>query len=558
MLNKLKISTKLNIGFGLMVALVLMVASLAFMNEQTTQKDIAASSRAGDAVVKLKDAILSVRQGRVMIWTFAATGDAKYLAERDKAFAKFDDIYKGLNALVTDADGKANIAAFNDTVVAFKQAASTLETAVKSGVSRDDPQYRAAVDGINAAAKAYAASNDKAAGYFQDRDSAAKTSLESQIDFSNKLYIGLGLLSAVLGSAVAWLVGRSIVPPVRRITETMQKISAGNYGVQVPALSNGDEIGDMARTVEIFRENLQTAEIYKVEQEQAKAQADTMRREGMLKLADQFEKSIGGIVSLVASAAIEMQASAEQLSSSARETSAQSVAVSAAAEEAGANVTSVASATEELGASVNEIGRQVRTSASVSDIAVRDVDSAVRVVRELNEKAASISGVVDMIAGLASQTNLLALNATIESARAGEAGRGFAVVASEVKALAAQTARATSEISEKISQIQEATEQAASAIQGITQTIQTISDNNTTISAAVTQQTSTTQEIARAVSQAAMGTGEVTENMAGVAKAAEQTGDAAALVLNASRDLSSQADKLTREVSHFLTEVRAA
>ena len=558
MLNKLKISAKLNIGFGLMVALVLAVAATAYINEQTTQKDIAESHKTTAAVVKLKDAILAVRQGRVMIWAFAATGDAKYLGERDKAFAKFDDTYKGLGALVTDPDGTADIAAFNDTVTAFEQVTGTMETVVKSGVSRDDPQYRSAVDALNAAAKAYAAANDKAGAYFQEVHSASSKDLDRQIAFSNQLYIGLGLLSVIVGSAVAWLVGASIVRPVRRITETMQKISAGNYGVQVPALSNGDEIGDMARTVEVFRENLQTAEIYKVEQEQAKAQADTTRREGMLKLADRFEKSVGGIVSLVASAAIEMQASAEQLSSSARETSAQSVAVSAAAEEAGANVTSVASATEELGASVNEIGRQVRTSASVSDIAVRDVDSAVRVVRELNERAASISGVVDMIAGLASQTNLLALNATIESARAGEAGRGFAVVASEVKALAAQTAKATGDISEKISQIQEATEQAAAAIQGITQTIQTISDNNTTISAAVTQQTSTTEEIARAVSQAALGTGEVTENMAGVAKAAEQTGDAAALVLNASRELSAHADQLTHEVSSFLAGVRAA
>ncbi|WP_298331367.1 methyl-accepting chemotaxis protein [Asticcacaulis sp.] len=289
-----------------------------------------------------------------------------------------------------------------------------------------------------------------------------------------------------------------------------------------------------------------------------KVVAEAARRAAMLKLADDFEKSVGGIVSLVSSAATEMQAAASQLSATAQQTSSQSVAVSSAAEEAEANVTSVAASTEELGASVEEISRQIETSACVTANAVREADAAQSVVGELNETATAIGGVVDLIAGLASQTNLLALNAAIESARAGEAGRGFAVVASEVKALAAQTAKATTEISEKIAKIQEATVRASTTMHNISGTIQSLNHSCAAIATAVEQQNGATKEIIQAINQVSVGTQEVTTNISGVAKASEQTGEAAVQVQSSSTELAMQAERLYNEMDKFLQTVRAA
>ncbi|ESQ82223.1 hypothetical protein AEAC466_17920 [Asticcacaulis sp. AC466] len=364
---------------------------------------------------------------------------------------------------------------------------------------------------------------------------------------------------AVLGVIVIAIMANNVANPIARLTEALGRLAMGEKLREIVGAERRDEIGDISRAVDRIRVVTEEEALQKAAGAEAeRIKQDQDRREIMLKLANDFERSVGGIVTLVSSAATEMQASAQQLSTTAQQASAQSIAVSAAAEEAGANVTSVASSAEELGASVNEISRQVETSATISSEAVREASGAVKIVEELNEVTASIGGVVDLIAGLASQTNLLALNATIESARAGEAGKGFAVVASEVKALAGQTASATTEISAKIAHIQEATAKAASAIANISGTIQNINQTNTIIASAVEQQTAATQEIVQAVNQASIGTQEVTSNITGVALAAEQTGTSATEVLNASAELAQQAERLHHEMDKFLATVRAA
>ncbi|MDV6329928.1 methyl-accepting chemotaxis protein [Asticcacaulis sp. 201] len=392
----------------------------------------------------------------------------------------------------------------------------------------------------------------------QDGANAERTRAAHEYSQTRITILGLVALALAMAGVGAWVVMSKVIKPLNGVTRAMESVSVGRLDTDVPYEAAKNEVGVLARTLAIFRNGLRDAETLRVQTAAQKEQAEADRRAAMLRLADEFEKSVGTIVNLVSSAATEMQASATQLSATAQETSAQSVAVSAAAEEAGANVTSVASAAEELGASVSEISRQVDTSASVSASAAHDADAAVQIVGELNDVAASIGDVVDMIAGLASQTNLLALNATIESARAGEAGRGFAVVASEVKQLAAQTARATTDISAKIAQIQEATGKAAGAIQNITGTIQHINTNNATIASSVEQQSEATREIIQAVTQASMGTQEVTSNIVVVAQAAEQTGEAAAQVLSASGELAEHAQHLHQEMDRFLATVRAA
>ena len=372
-----------------------------------------------------------------------------------------------------------------------------------------------------------------------------------------RLLGGAAIVAMMIG-LLGTLIGRSVARPMRAMTAFMTGLAAGDLSGQVPGAERRDEIGSMAAAVRVFKDNLIHTRRLEAETAQARLAAEEQRKAGMCQMADSFEAAVGGIIGMVSSSAIELQATASAMSGTAAETAAHSTAVAAAAEEAASNVGTVAAAAEELGSSVQEIGRQVDGSATIARQAVAEADQTGALVLELSAAVERIGDVVGLISSIAGQTNLLALNATIEAARAGEAGKGFAVVASEVKDLAGQTARATQEISGQIGRIQASTGQAVAAIRGITQRIRDISATATSIAAAVEQQGAATQEIVRNVAQAAAGTGEVTGNIAGVASAAEDTGAAASQVLGAASELSRQSEHLTAEVRRFLATVRAA
>jgi methyl-accepting chemotaxis protein len=365
---------------------------------------------------------------------------------------------------------------------------------------------------------------------------------------------------AILAGAVllAFLLGRGTSHPLRAITAVMNRLSSGDTDVAIPGGDRQDELGTMAKAVDVFRRGMIEARAMREAQEATKAQSDLEKKALQRQMADQFEASIKGVVGAVAQATKDMQRVAGEITASVNGTSERAAAAAVASEEASASVSTVAAATEELASSVAEIGRQVTHSSGVADGAVAKAGQATEMVAGLTAAGERIGDVLRLIGAIASQTNLLALNATIEAARAGDAGRGFAVVASEVKNLASQTAKATEEIAGQVTAIQSATGNCVTAISGISETIREISGIATTIAAAVEEQDSATREIARSVQQAAAGTGEVSVNVAGASHAADQSRALAASVLSASSELSAHAAALFESVDTFLAGLRSA
>jgi methyl-accepting chemotaxis protein len=393
---------------------------------------------------------------------------------------------------------------------------------------------------------------------FEADSGRAEQAAAANIAWTNQAVLAAvgGVLA--LGVLMGWLIGRSIARPISSITGSMQALAAGELARDIPALARKDEVGAMARALAVFRDGLTRAKTLESEGAAERERAEGEKRAAMLKMAEGFEESVGGVVEGVASAAGDMQSSAQSLSATAEETSRQAGAVAAASEQATVNVQTVASAAEELNASIGEIGRQASSSAQIAGRAVSEAERTNQTIRGLAEAAQKIGDVLKLISDIAGQTNLLALNATIEAARAGEAGKGFAVVASEVKSLATQTAKATEDIASQINSIQAATGGAVKAIEGIGKTIAELNNTATAIAAAVEQQGAATREIARNVGQAAQGTTEVSNTITGVNRAAGETGTAASHVLSAAGALAGQSATLRQAVDEFLARIRAA
>jgi methyl-accepting chemotaxis protein len=522
-------------------------AGLVDGNATRVQFALQAESSFNSAAVSEKNVILSAADQKLMKANIESYNKAT--AATLSAIGRFE-------AITPSADQRALIETFQTAVGNRREASAHVFDLAMAGkvdeafaYSRDVAAKHRQV-AIEAVGKLIATNVEKMRAA---RDESVAMAAQARELLMIGAAVGLVCAFGVLG----WIALYQIARPLARMTGEMTKLANGDLDIQIDGLDRTDEVGKLAQSLQVFKQNAVTARRLEGERRDEQVQREK-RQQNVEEYIAIFDGQVGEALDTLTAASTEMHATAGSMASTAEETTRQATSVATASEQASANVQTVAAATEELHASISEISRQVTQSAEIAGTAVVEADRTNAMIQGLAETAQKIGEVVSLIQNIASQTNLLALNATIEAARAGESGRGFAVVASEVKTLASQTAKATEDISAQIAAIQSETGHAVNAIKAIGSTIRQMNEIATTIAAAVEEQGAATRDISHNIQLVAQGTNGVAANVARVNEVAGETGSAATQVLAAADDLSHQSDRLRGNVNGFLAKIRTA
>ncbi|RME65274.1 MAG: methyl-accepting chemotaxis protein [Alphaproteobacteria bacterium] len=593
-LDKIKIATKILLIVGLLAAVAAIIAAVGIralmtLSAATDEIELAGSETRTGARTALNAAVLNGTE-----FMLAADPQANLAQVRQIIKDERTKLEERLAELKRSADGE-QARLLGDVQTAYDHYRAELDKtlavaeAVGKSAAANDAQKAVLVEAENSQAMA-AALRDALRDYgdYTERKAADFSAAGTQTYNRMKWLLSIvALAGVIIGLALGQYVAKvGVVAPIRRIVAAMGQLAKGDLTTEIAGKERGDEIGEMAAALQVFKDT--AAEAKRLDQE-ARAAAERAAREKDAREAEarareeqerarereaiaareqrarrieeiiaNFTQAVGEVVDSVATGSSQLRTNAEGLSAIAEQTSRQSVAVAAAAEQASTNVETVAAASEELAQSLTEVTRRIAEASQMARAAATDSARSNEIVESLAAAAKEIGNVVSLIQNVAEQTNLLALNATIEAARAGEAGKGFAVVASEVKSLANQTSKATGDIALQIQRIQSVAEEVVGAISGIAKSVERIDEGASAVASAAEQQSAATREISSNVQQAASGTREVSTNIAGVTEASSETGRVSREVLEASSELNRQADRLRGVVTRFVEEIKAA
>ncbi|MDN4983324.1 methyl-accepting chemotaxis protein [Bradyrhizobium arachidis] len=475
----------------------------------------------GDGLLKLNNRILGVVKG----WeSIVQADDAEQFATFKKRIEQFVDFRKELVRRGVEINAAAG----------REWGDNDANRAVRSALNKD----------LEALSKVYAE---------RARQITRETETNRTLSFVLTCLGGVALALVVIGIII---IARSIARPLAAITATIKQVADGAENVVVPHAGRADEIGALARAIEVFQDAMGRNRNLASQVSQDSAAREERARH-IEHSVEAFREAIGAIMRGLSDNASVMRETAQTITRVTADASGRAGMAANASEQASHNVTAVAGAAEELSASVEEIGRQVRQSAGAVEQTGQRTEKSIAEIESLAAATQRIDGVLTLIQTIAEQTNLLALNATIEAARAGEAGRGFAVVAHEVKALAGQTAKATADISENVAMIQSSTRNAVDAVREIGGAVREINEVTSAIAGAVGQQDQATREISSNAQSAALGNETLVANITSLRDAIGETDTAATSVLTAASSLTATADTLSREVEKFFQDLRA-
>ncbi|HLJ00476.1 MAG TPA: methyl-accepting chemotaxis protein [Bradyrhizobium sp.] len=537
----------------------LLIASITALSDHNTRRSVELTQ----AIATASQAALNVERVNSLVYAVVMESRGIYMSPELPLIKKYGDglhkfskelleVVKGWESIV-QADDAQQFAAFKkriDQFIEFRKELVRRAIEVSHDAGRewgDNEANRSVRSALN---------NDLAmlSKVYADRGKqiAQEAEVNRQLAF---LLTCLGGLALVLVGIGIFTIARLVARPLLAITATIKKVAEGAEDVQVPHTERKDEVGALARAIRIFQEamdhnrslNSQVLQDSKTREERARQIEASV---------EAFRGAIGSVLGAVNDNASAMRDTAQSISKVASDASGRATAAANATEQASSNVVAVAGAAEKLSTSIEEIGRQVRQSAGVVEQAGQRTEKSVAEIESLAAATQRIDGVLNLIQAIAEQTNLLALNATIEAARAGEAGRGFAVVAHEVKALAGQTAKATSEIGQNINLIQASTRNAVDAVREIGTAVREINEVTANIAGAVGQQDAATREISTNAQLAADGNSTLVVNIGALSESIDNTNKGAASVLSASDDLASTAELLSREVEKFFRDLR--
>ncbi|KJC54411.1 chemotaxis protein [Bradyrhizobium sp. LTSP849] len=555
--GRFTLATKLYAIFALFALLTAAIAMLSDYNSRRSAELTAAIETANAAA-------LNVERVNSLVYAVVMESRGVYMSSEPAVVKKYGegllkfneqilDVVKRWETIVRDDDA-AQFATFKKRIEQFVDFRKEL---VRRGIEigpaagrewGDNDANRAVRSALNkdleALSKVYAE---------RARQIAQQTETNRILSLVLTCLGGVALALVVIGIII---IARSIARPLAAITATIKQVADGAENVVVPHSDRADEIGALARAIQVFQDAMGRNRNLASQVSQDSAAREERARH-IEQSVEEFRDAIGAVMRGLTDNATVMRETAQTITRVTADASSRAGTAANATEQASHNVTAVASAAEELSASVEEIGRQVRQSAGAVEQTGQRTEKSITEIEGLAAATQRIDGVLNLIQAIAEQTNLLALNATIEAARAGDAGRGFAVVAHEVKALAGQTAKATADISENVSMIQASTRNAVDAVREIGGAVREINDVTSAIAGAIGQQDAATREISSNAQSAAQGNETLVANITSLRDAIGETDTAASSVLMAASSLTATAETLSREVETFFQNLRS-